>query len=448
MFNPKNNNLLDEELSVSGLEMNWVGAAISGVAALVGGISASNEASKQNKQAKEAEEAQKKYQKQVAKDINNYNKKKDAIEQANYDAMYEYSYNTNVLNWQQGKNIQDFKYLQQLKQYQKSTAIGQQQLGLNAADEELGIQAEQDALDEAFIQYNFEQQNNLTALEQAYFQGNIQQQEEGVKLVGIKSAQQLGQQSIQNSVNQLMSQSALQKETAMVENLISEGKVQLGQAGKSTVKAQQSNKAALHRSLMALESELSGKKKQAAIQLAELNVDTSLAEIGVGINLAKIDNAIQTAKKTAETNQKVLDANLESQTKTTLNNIEQIALEKKYADVNTKAGMMLMPEMLPYDPPPTLPPKEQLVKSMKATPGFVPPAQTKSTWAPLMQGITGAASAVASIDFGGGDGGDGDGQGGDKGGSSGGDSNIKPNVFGSQYQTMSGKTLGTSSTIA
>ena len=422
MFNPKNNNLLDKELSVSGLEMNWVGAAISGVASLVGGISGASEASKQNQKAKEAQKAQEKFQKQQAKKINKYNEKKDKIKQANYDAMYEYSYNTNVLNWQQGKNIQDFKYLQQLKQYQKSTAIGQQQLGLNAAAEELGIQAEQDALDEAFIQYNFEQQNNLTALEQAYFQGNIQQQEEGVKLVGIKSAQQLGQQSIQNSVNQLMSQSALQKETAMVENLISEGKVQLGQAGKSTVKAQQSNKAALHRSLMALESELSGKKKQAAIQLAELNVDTSLAEIGVGINLAKIDNAIQTAKKTAEINQKVLDANLESQTKTTLNNIEQIALEKKYADVNTKAGMMLMPEMLPYDPPPTLPPKEQLVKSMKATPGFVPPAQTKSTWAPLMQGITGAASAVASIDFGGGDGG------GDSGGQTDYGSNIKTNI--------------------
>ena len=38
MFNPKGNNLLDEQMFVSGLEMNWLGAVIGGVTAIAGGI--------------------------------------------------------------------------------------------------------------------------------------------------------------------------------------------------------------------------------------------------------------------------------------------------------------------------------------------------------------------------------------------------------------------------
>ena len=41
MFNPKEN-LLDQQLAVSGLEMQWVGAAISAGTAIVGGIMGSN----------------------------------------------------------------------------------------------------------------------------------------------------------------------------------------------------------------------------------------------------------------------------------------------------------------------------------------------------------------------------------------------------------------------
>ena len=372
-----------------------VGAATS----IFGGILGSNEASKQNKKAEEAQKEAVKQQETIAKKTNKYNKKVFEAEKADYYAMQQFAYASSVQNWQQGVNIVDFEYLGKLKEYQKSTAIGNEQLGLNKEAMDKGIQAEQDALDEAYIQYNFDQANNLSALKAAYFQGGIDQQEQGVQLVGIKSGQKLGQQNIQNNIDQLLSQSALQQETAMVENLVSEGKIQLGQAGKSSAKAVHSNKAALQRSLMALDLELSGKKKQAAIQLAELNVETSLAEIGVGINLAKIDNAIQTAKETSESNQQVLNANLESQIKTTLNNIEQIELDKKYADVNTNANMMIMPEKMPYDPPPLVPPEKTFIKPMKAIPGYVPPAKTTSTWAPIIQGVSQAAQAMANPDF-------------------------------------------------
>jgi hypothetical protein len=374
-------------------------AGVSAVGSIASGIMGASSASKQNSANKKAYQKQKKLNKKIAKSTNKQNEKLDSAKKANYYAMQNYSYDSSVQNWKNGKNIQDFQYLQTLKQYQKSISIGSQQLGLNAEAMAQGVQAEQDALDEAFIQYNFEQQNNLSALKQAYTEGSIQKQEEGVKLVGIKNNQTFGQLSIQNTIDQLLSQNALKQETEMVNNLVSEGQIQLRQAGKSSARAQQSNKAALHRSLMALESELSGKKKQAAIQLAQLNVDAVLSEIGVGINLAKIDNAIKNAEENAETNLQVLDANLESQTKTTLNNIKQIGLEKQFADINTNANIMLMPDKLPYDPPPVVPPEQIFVDSMKAEPGFVPPPVMQNVWAPVIGGISQAASAMTNPDF-------------------------------------------------
>jgi|TARA_B100000073_G_scaffold317378_1_gene294703 hypothetical protein len=374
-------------------------AGIGAAASIASGIFGAKQASKQNSANKKAYKEQKKFNKKIAKKTNKQNEKLDAAKKANYYAMQNYSYDSSIQNWQTGIKIQDFKYLQALKQYQKSVSIGNQQLGLNAEAMAQGVQAEQDALDEAFIQYNFEQQNNLSALKQAYVEGSIQKQEEGVKLVGIKNNQTFGQLTIQNTVDQLLSQNALKQETEMVNNLVSEGQIQLRQAGKSSARAQQSNKAALHRSLMALESELSGKKKQAAIQLAQLNVDATLSEIGVGINFAKIDNAIKNAEATAETNLKVLDANLESQTKTTLNNIKQIELEKQFADINTTANIMLLPEQLPYDPVPVVPPEQIFVDSMKAEPGFVPPPVMQSVWAPVIGGISQAANAMANPAF-------------------------------------------------
>lgn len=369
-------------------------AGVSAVASIAGGIFGASSASKQNKRNKKAEKEQREHAKKIAKLTNEHNDKLDEADQANYYAMRDYSHETNMRNWQRGAEIQDFNYLNQLLQYQKSVAIGNQQLGLNAEAEALGYEAEQNAIQEAFIQTNFQQQQNMAALKQAYFEGNISRKEQGIELLGIKSRQKFGQESVQNTINQLASQNALQKETAMVESLVAQGTTQLGQAGKSKAKRQQANKASLHRSLMALESELSGKYKQAAIQMAELNVETSLAEMGVGINLERINNAIENAESEAQDNLEVMNANMASQIRTAEQNLKQISLERKIADVNTKAGMMLFPPRLEYDPAPVMPPERVFVERMEAIPGFVPPAQQQSVWAPLISGIGGAASAM------------------------------------------------------
>ena len=407
MFNPKEN-LLDQQLAVSGLEMSVdpvtaTFAGISAVSSIFGGIMGSSSAAKQNRKAREAQKAQEKYQLKIARKTNKYNKKLDKADKANYYAMREYSHETNLRNWERGKEIQDFQYLQQLKQYQRSTAIANAQLGLNARGEALGFEAEQAAIDELFIQQQFQHEASMGALKQTYVEQNINRQEQFLTIQGIRSRKEFGSLGFQNTVEQLMTQGALARETEMVKSLVAQGATQAaGQAGKSTAKTQQSNMAQLHRGLMALESELSGKYKQAAIQMAELNADSTLQEAGVGLNIQRIDAAIENAEGEAAGNLKVMRANMQSAISQAQRNINQIRLEREVADLNTNAGRMLFPDRLPYDPKPEMPPERIFVKRMKAMPGFVPPAQQQNTWAPLIKGVSSAASSLASVDWGGG----------------------------------------------
>lgn len=400
MFNPKGNNLLDEQLSVSGLEMNWLGAVIGGVTAIAGGIMGHQEAKSQNADARKTEKEQRKHQKDIARNTNDYNRKLDAADKANYYAMREYSYETSLKNWERGAEIQDYQYLQRLKEWQKSTAIGNAQLGLNAQAAAQGIEAEQDAIREAFVQQQFQHRQSKDALKQTYVEQNINRQEQFQKIQGIRSRKDFGNLAFQNTVDQLMTQGALAKESEMVKNLIAEGSIQAaGQAGRSTAKAVQSNMAELHRGLMVLESELSGKYKQAAVQMAELNADASLQEAGVGLNLQRIDAAIENAENDAQFNLDVMRENMKSALNQTLRDVKQIGLERQIADINTRAGMMLFPERLSYDPRPEMPPERIFVERMEAVPGFVPPAQQQSTWAPLISGIGQGAAAIAGADF-------------------------------------------------
>jgi len=67
MFNPKSTNLLDEQLAVSGLEMNWVFAAVGAAASIAGGIMGMNQAKSNNSKAKKNAKKQKAFNKKVVK---------------------------------------------------------------------------------------------------------------------------------------------------------------------------------------------------------------------------------------------------------------------------------------------------------------------------------------------------------------------------------------------
>lgn len=377
---------------------------VSGVASVVGGIFGASSASKSNRDAKKAQKKQEKHNKKVAKLTNEHNDKLDAADVANYEAMREYSHETSLQNWQRGAEIQDYQYLGKLKEYEKSIGISRDQSALNVTAAGQAIQSEEASVADMFLQQQFDREASLAALKSVYTEGNLNRKEQGVKMLGIQSQQRLGTASINNTIDQLMKGGSFARTNALVEGLINEGRAAMGQAGKSKAKRQQSASAALHRGLMELETELTGKRKQAGIELAQLNAETSLAKTGVGLNLERIANSISAAEADAEFNNRVMTANMKSFISQTERNIKDIQLQKQVADLNVRASTMIKPERLSYDPVPELPPERIFVERMEAIPGFVPQAAQQNVWAPLIQGIAKGASALSGMNFGGGGG--------------------------------------------
>lgn len=346
-----------------------------------------------------------------------------------------------------------------------------QRLKTASASAGLDLKAQASNLNQTYAEQGLSTREQIGSLSDTYTQQNINRQEQFAQLQSIKSRKQTGTASIENTIEQLTSQSNIQKESAMVEGLLAEGKASLGQAGKSTAKSKQASRAQLQRSLMALSSDLSGKRKQAGIQLAELNAEMSLAKTGIGLNLQRISDAVSGAERTTglniekintgvrgaeadaainmgristqltatavdvatqmeratlaqrmalestniktasindainianrdyNQNLQMIDANYESARSQSELNIQNIGIQKQYADLNTKASMMLKPERLPYNPKPMEPPEHIFLKSQKAIPGFVPSPAMQNIYAPLVQGIGSAASQVIGVDF-------------------------------------------------
>jgi hypothetical protein len=380
MFNPKDN-LLEQQLAVSGLEMhldaifNFLGARES------------------NKANKDAYEDAVEYQEDVAKQINQYNDFAEQNEVTNFMQNRDFSFERALEENAYRDMLQDFQFLNASKEYEKSLALGSAQLGLNAEAAASGIAAEQDVINEAFIQAQFQHTNNKSALNEVLAEQRLNQQavnlnkvdldlaemsnmtarqelglermdkladrkslavqmagtefdlesiglekigtqydlqqlgldeadiglqqaalnldlssldvdrkkldldrlsrqtdRQGlqVRLQGIKSQQKFGQEIIQNNLDELARNNATVKTSALVQGLIAQGAVETGQAGKSQAKARQSTAADLQRSLMALDNEMSGKYKQAAMQMAEINADASLARQEVALDQQRI----------------------------------------------------------------------------------------------------------------------------------------------------------------
>ena len=173
--------------------------------------------------------------------------------------MRDFSHESNMQNWQRSARSKIFQYLSQLKQFQKSTAIGKAQLGLNAEAEALGIEGEQAVIEEAFIQNQFQHDASMANLKEAYTQGMFDRREQNLQLRGIKDKERFGIANVVNELKVQETQNVLQKEASMIDSLVAQGTAQLGQAGKSSAKGVQANMAALQRSLMALDTEMSGR---------------------------------------------------------------------------------------------------------------------------------------------------------------------------------------------
>lgn len=292
MFNPKANNLLDEQLAASGLEMSAV-AAVAGIVsagtAIVGGIMGSNEAAAQNEANEEAYEEQKEAAEAQAEATNEYNQEVFEAEKANYYNSRNFEYETALIDYQYQLAIQDYEYRSALDQYAKSVEDAQSQMVFNS----------------------------IAAID-AY-------------------------ESEQAALNEIRAEDAFNQQAALVDQLQAEGQSALGQAGNSKNKAIQSTLAAAGR------------------------------------------------------NEAIADASLTSAVEQSQRNLQAIAMDKFGADLEAQASIMIMPEILPELPMPELGPAMIFVEPMEATAEYIPPPITQSTVAPLVSGVSSAASSLAGV---------------------------------------------------
>lgn len=163
MFNPKQN-LLDEQLAVSGLEMQWVGAVLGGISAvtsIVGGIKGSQDAAKANSKREANAEAQRKAAKAQAKRTNEYNKKVFQAEKQDYFDNRQFQYETALKNWRYNQQIRDYEYNAVVQRYAKSVENTDNQLTFNSVAAMDAYAAEQAALNEIRAEDAFNQQGAL-----------------------------------------------------------------------------------------------------------------------------------------------------------------------------------------------------------------------------------------------------------------------------------------------
>lgn len=286
----KNYDLLGEQLAESGLEMNIIigaGALLMGGLSLAKGIKGSSDAAERNQAAETAYKTQQAQARIAALQANIYQTEVFNAERENYRNNRAYQWETAVKKWKYDRDVQDYQYLQAVKQYGKSVENTNDKLTYNSIAGMQAYEAEQSAL------------------------------------------------------NDLMTEDAFSRQGMLVDQLQAQGKAALGQAGNSRTKSLQSSIAALGR------------------------------------------------------NAAIMDASLSSSVEQSQRNLQQIGLQRYAADINAKAQMMIEPERLPELVQPTMGPERIFVAPMKVQPGAVQAPTRESTFAPIFDGITSAATSIA-----------------------------------------------------
>lgn len=217
MFNPKEN-LLDQQLAVSGLEMNIlpVLAGITAVASIAGGISQSRQNAKNNARQEKSYKEQKAASEKIARRTNKYNKEVYQTDLQNYYNNRAYEWETTLRNYKYNQSIQDYNFLATAKQYEASVANTEQQLIYNS----------------------------MAAME--------------------------AQESEQAALNEILAEDAFQREGLLIEQLKNEGRAALLQAGNSRAKAMQSQAAAMGRDSAVMKASLDSARAQSERNMRDI----------------------------------------------------------------------------------------------------------------------------------------------------------------------------------
>lgn len=264
-------------------------AGISAVTGIASGIFGASQASKQNAAAESAYKKQLKQAQKIADRTNAYNLQVFEVDKQNYANTRAYEWETAVKSWKYNQKLQDFNYLQAVKQYAKSVENTRDQLTYN----------------------------NIAAM-QAY-------------------------ESEQAALNEILTEDRFNRQGMLVQQLESEGQAALLQAGRSRTKALQA----------------------------------TIADIG---------------RNTA-----IMDASLRSSAEQSQRNMFDVAMRKYGSDQQAMANMMIRPERGPSIPAPTAPPERIWIEPMKVYPQAIQAPTKQSTIAPIISGISSAASSLADV---------------------------------------------------
>ena len=364
---------------------------------VIGGLFGASQADQQNREAQERYEAQVKQQKEIARATNKYNREVFRADKQNYNAQRDYQFQIATQNWQRQNEIQDFQYLQSLREYQKDIRIRDQQLNFNDLAAKQAFSNESAALAGLFTQQMFDRQDQVMGLQKALAENVLNRRTTQLEMQSVANKGIFGSAAIQENLKEFTKKTDFEKESALIENAKAQGQVGLMQAGGSRRKAAQATMGDFYRGMSQMTSALQGRQRQAALQLAELGLETSLLEKKLGIQMQGIDNAGLSAISDAQFNLRVLDADIASAVSQSERNMQAISLQKYGADLNASAQVMIRPERLSYAPAPTKAPKRIFIRPMKVLPGAVAQPVQQNVWGPLIGGISSGLGSLASI---------------------------------------------------
>ena len=240
------------------------------------------------KQAQENYRAQRQATRKVAKRTNEYNKAVFATDLQNYYNNREYEWETTLKNYQYNQSVQDFQYTAAMAQYAASVENTEQQLVYNSL------------------------------------------------------AAQEAQESEQAALNEILAEDAFQREGLLIEQMKTEGRSALLQAGRSKAKAMQSNVAAAGRDLAVMSA----------------SVEAARAQSG--------------------------------------RNMRDIALGKFIDDQNVMSAMMIKPQRMPDLPEPIQAPERIFIEPMKVDPAFISAPIKQNPYVPLVQSIGSGLQSLAN----------------------------------------------------
>lgn len=372
-------------------------AGIGAATGLAQGIFGASQASKQNAAQEEAYREQVKQQKQIARKTNKHNKEVHRADKENYNLQRDYQWQVAQQNWERGKEIQDFQFRQAELAYQKDLQIFSGQLNFNDLAAKQAVANENAALAGVFTQQMFDREDQVMGLQKALTENLLNRRATQLEMESVANKALFGKMSLQEDLKEFTNQASFKQLSASVENLQAQGKGQLRQAGAGAAKGRQATMGEFYRGMSELTSALSGRRRQVALKMAEIGVETSILEEKLGIQMEGIDNAAASAIADAQFNMRVLDADVASAVAQSQRNMQQIGLQKYGADLNAAAQVMIKPERLPYEPEPVKPPKRVWVKPMKVLPGAVAEPVKQSVAAPLISGLTSAATGAMQV---------------------------------------------------